>query len=111
MTLKNLTRESAGVYKCTASNDVGEDNCTLEVKVHCKYLCEWMHSEWHASEAYYENLLFSKNSAQFEVINASNRSMLHCWHITSFRFIFNLACAIQFSITSEINMQIEKNFL
>ncbi len=67
-----------------------------------------MHSEWHASEAYYENLLFSKNSAQFEVINASNRSMLHCWHITSFRCIFNLACAIQFCITSEINMQIEK---
>lgn len=39
VTLKNLTRESAGVYKCTASNDVGEENCTLEVKVHCKYLC------------------------------------------------------------------------
>ncbi|XP_058644992.1 CXADR-like membrane protein isoform X4 [Onychostoma macrolepis] len=34
VTLKNLTRESAGVYKCTASNDVGEENCTLEVKVH-----------------------------------------------------------------------------
>ncbi|XP_051973583.1 CXADR-like membrane protein [Xyrauchen texanus] len=34
VTLKNLTRESAGIYKCTASNDVGEESCTLEVKVH-----------------------------------------------------------------------------
>ncbi|XP_072515476.1 CXADR-like membrane protein isoform X2 [Salminus brasiliensis] len=34
VTLKNLTRESAGVYKCTASNDVGEESCTVEVKIH-----------------------------------------------------------------------------
>ncbi|XP_030648061.1 CXADR-like membrane protein [Chanos chanos] len=34
VTLKNLTRESAGVYRCTASNDVGEESCTVEVKLH-----------------------------------------------------------------------------
>ncbi|KAF5893571.1 CXADR-like membrane protein, partial [Clarias magur] len=34
VTLKNLSRESAGVYKCTASNDVGEESCTVEVKIH-----------------------------------------------------------------------------
>ncbi|XP_056591771.1 CXADR-like membrane protein [Triplophysa dalaica] len=34
VTLRNLSRESAGVYKCMASNDVGEESCTLEVKVH-----------------------------------------------------------------------------
>lgn len=35
VTLRNLTKESAGVYKCTASNDVGEESCTVEVKMHC----------------------------------------------------------------------------
>ncbi|KAJ3588846.1 hypothetical protein NHX12_009700, partial [Muraenolepis orangiensis] len=34
VTLKNLTKESAGVYKCTASNDVGEESCIMEVKMH-----------------------------------------------------------------------------
>ncbi|XP_028840638.1 CXADR-like membrane protein [Denticeps clupeoides] len=34
VTLKNLTKESAGVYKCTASNDVGEESCIVEVKLH-----------------------------------------------------------------------------
>ncbi|XP_026871218.1 CXADR-like membrane protein isoform X2 [Electrophorus electricus] len=34
VTLRNLTRESAGMYKCTASNDVGEESCTVEVKIH-----------------------------------------------------------------------------
>ncbi|TRY65090.1 hypothetical protein DNTS_026847 [Danionella cerebrum] len=34
VTLKNLTKESAGLYKCTASNDVGEEHCNVEVKVH-----------------------------------------------------------------------------
>lgn len=34
VTLRNLTKESAGVYKCTASNDVGEESCTVEVKMH-----------------------------------------------------------------------------
>lgn len=38
VTLKNLTKDSAGVYRCTASNDVGEESCTVEVKMHC----EWM---------------------------------------------------------------------
>ncbi|XP_034150489.1 CXADR-like membrane protein isoform X2 [Esox lucius] len=31
VTLRNLTKESTGVYKCTASNDVGEENCIIEV--------------------------------------------------------------------------------
>ena len=31
LTLRNLTKDSAGVYKCTASNDVGEENCIIEV--------------------------------------------------------------------------------
>ncbi|XP_068456197.1 CXADR-like membrane protein [Clinocottus analis] len=34
VTLKNLTKDSTGVYKCTASNDVGEGSCTVEVKMH-----------------------------------------------------------------------------
>ncbi|KAF7665029.1 hypothetical protein LDENG_00158050 [Lucifuga dentata] len=34
VTLRNLTKDSAGVYKCTASNDVGEESCTVEVKMH-----------------------------------------------------------------------------
>ncbi|KAK2828944.1 hypothetical protein Q5P01_019978 [Channa striata] len=34
VTLRNLTKDSSGVYKCTASNDVGEESCTLEVKMH-----------------------------------------------------------------------------
>ncbi|XP_030601448.1 CXADR-like membrane protein [Archocentrus centrarchus] len=34
VTLRNLTRDSTGVYKCTASNDVGEESCTVEVKLH-----------------------------------------------------------------------------
>ncbi|KAL0973300.1 hypothetical protein UPYG_G00201630 [Umbra pygmaea] len=31
VTLRNLTKESSGIYKCTASNDVGEENCIIEV--------------------------------------------------------------------------------
>ncbi|CAL1570941.1 unnamed protein product [Knipowitschia caucasica] len=31
VTLRNLTMDSTGVYRCTASNDVGEENCTVEV--------------------------------------------------------------------------------
>ncbi|KAM6970680.1 CXADR-like membrane protein [Aplochiton taeniatus] len=34
VTLRNLTKDSAGVYKCTASNDVGEESCVVEVKMH-----------------------------------------------------------------------------
>ncbi|KAM4620189.1 CXADR-like membrane protein [Polymixia lowei] len=34
VTLRNLTKDNAGVYKCTASNDVGEESCTVEVKMH-----------------------------------------------------------------------------
>ncbi|XP_068577399.1 CXADR-like membrane protein [Cebidichthys violaceus] len=34
VTLKNLTKDSTGVYKCTASNDVGVGSCTVEVKMH-----------------------------------------------------------------------------
>lgn len=37
VTLRNLTKDSAGVYKCTASNDVGEESCTVEVKMHCEW--------------------------------------------------------------------------
>lgn len=37
VTLRNLTKDSAGVYKCTASNDVGEESCTVEVKLHCEW--------------------------------------------------------------------------
>ncbi|XP_056467507.1 CXADR-like membrane protein [Gadus chalcogrammus] len=33
LTLRNLTKDSAGVYKCTASNDVGEENCVIEVTI------------------------------------------------------------------------------
>ncbi|KAM9847013.1 CXADR-like membrane protein [Aulostomus maculatus] len=32
--LRNLTKDSTGVYKCTASNDVGEESCIVEVKMH-----------------------------------------------------------------------------
>uniref|UniRef100_A0AAX7T4Q3 Ig-like domain-containing protein n=1 Tax=Astatotilapia calliptera TaxID=8154 RepID=A0AAX7T4Q3_ASTCA len=32
--LRNLTKDDAGLYKCTASNDVGEESCTVEVKIH-----------------------------------------------------------------------------
>ncbi|KAL2096196.1 hypothetical protein ACEWY4_008344 [Coilia grayii] len=31
VTLRNLTQDSSGVYRCTASNAVGEDNCIIEV--------------------------------------------------------------------------------
>ncbi|XP_060780101.1 CXADR-like membrane protein [Neoarius graeffei] len=31
VTLRNLSQESSGVYRCTASNDVGEENCIIEV--------------------------------------------------------------------------------
>uniref|UniRef100_A0A8C6SW90 Ig-like domain-containing protein n=1 Tax=Neogobius melanostomus TaxID=47308 RepID=A0A8C6SW90_9GOBI len=31
VTLRNLTMDSTGVYRCTASNDVGEESCTVEV--------------------------------------------------------------------------------
>ncbi|KAG9348281.1 hypothetical protein JZ751_002016 [Albula glossodonta] len=31
VTLQNLTQESAGIYRCTASNDVGDENCLIEV--------------------------------------------------------------------------------
>ncbi|XP_061106384.1 CXADR-like membrane protein isoform X1 [Conger conger] len=34
VTLRNLTHDSAGVYKCTASNDVGEESCIIEVTMH-----------------------------------------------------------------------------
>uniref|UniRef100_A0A8C7YHR2 Ig-like domain-containing protein n=1 Tax=Oryzias sinensis TaxID=183150 RepID=A0A8C7YHR2_9TELE len=34
VTLKNLTKDNAGIYKCTASNDVGEESCTVEVQMH-----------------------------------------------------------------------------
>lgn len=37
VTLRNLTHESSGVYRCTASNDVGEENCIIEVKMQCEY--------------------------------------------------------------------------
>ncbi|XP_076850746.1 CXADR-like membrane protein [Brachyhypopomus gauderio] len=31
VTLRNLTQESSGAYRCSASNDVGEENCIIEV--------------------------------------------------------------------------------
>lgn len=31
VTLRNLTMDNAGVYRCTVSNDVGEETCILEV--------------------------------------------------------------------------------
>ncbi|KAJ8412593.1 hypothetical protein AAFF_G00129290 [Aldrovandia affinis] len=34
VTLRNLTQDSAGIYKCTASNDVGEESCLIEVTMH-----------------------------------------------------------------------------
>uniref|UniRef100_A0A7N6FI13 Ig-like domain-containing protein n=1 Tax=Anabas testudineus TaxID=64144 RepID=A0A7N6FI13_ANATE len=34
VTLRNLTKDSTGVYKCTARNDGGEESCTVEVKMH-----------------------------------------------------------------------------
>ncbi|XP_048857506.1 CXADR-like membrane protein [Brienomyrus brachyistius] len=34
ITLRNLTLENTGVYKCTAHNDVGEENCIIEVTMH-----------------------------------------------------------------------------
>ena len=37
LTLRNVTKDSAGWYKCTASNDAGEESCIVEVKLHCKY--------------------------------------------------------------------------
>lgn len=37
VTLRNLSKDSAGVYKCIASNDVGEESCTVEVKMHCEW--------------------------------------------------------------------------
>lgn len=42
VTLRNLTKDSAGIYKCTASNDVGEESCTVEVKMHCG----WKRALW-----------------------------------------------------------------
>lgn len=33
VTLRNLTMDNAGVYRCTASNDVGEEHCTVEVSM------------------------------------------------------------------------------
>lgn len=38
VTLRNLTMDSAGVYRCTASNDVGEENCTVEVTMQREFL-------------------------------------------------------------------------
>lgn len=37
VTLRNLTQDSSGVYRCTASNDVGEENCIIEVTMQCKF--------------------------------------------------------------------------
>ncbi|KAJ8400394.1 hypothetical protein AAFF_G00397770 [Aldrovandia affinis] len=34
VTLRNLTQESAGAYRCTARNEVGEENCLIEVTMH-----------------------------------------------------------------------------
>ncbi|XP_052438839.1 CXADR-like membrane protein isoform X1 [Carassius gibelio] len=39
VTLRNLTQDSSGVYKCTASNDVGEENCIIEVTMQYVLLC------------------------------------------------------------------------
>lgn len=36
VTLRNLTMDSAGAYRCTASNDVGEENCTIQVTMQCE---------------------------------------------------------------------------
>lgn len=33
VTLRNFTRDNIGVYRCTASNDVGEEHCTVEVSM------------------------------------------------------------------------------
>lgn len=33
VTLRNFTRDNIGVYRCTASNDVGEEHCTIEVSM------------------------------------------------------------------------------
>ncbi|MBN3300483.1 CLMP protein, partial [Amia calva] len=33
ITLSNLTQESTGTYKCTASNDVGAENCIIEITI------------------------------------------------------------------------------
>ncbi|XP_015193038.1 CXADR-like membrane protein isoform X2 [Lepisosteus oculatus] len=34
VTLRNLTQDNSGKYKCTASNDVGEENCIIEIDIH-----------------------------------------------------------------------------
>lgn len=39
VTLRNLSQESSGVYRCTASNDVGEENCIIEVTMQCEWTC------------------------------------------------------------------------
>uniref|UniRef100_A0A4W4DS57 Ig-like domain-containing protein n=1 Tax=Electrophorus electricus TaxID=8005 RepID=A0A4W4DS57_ELEEL len=39
VTLRNLTQESSGAYRCTASNDVGEESCIIEVTMQCKWSC------------------------------------------------------------------------
>uniref|UniRef100_A0A8C6SZV4 Ig-like domain-containing protein n=1 Tax=Neogobius melanostomus TaxID=47308 RepID=A0A8C6SZV4_9GOBI len=38
VTLRNLTMDSTGVYRCTASNDVGEESCTVEVTMQREYV-------------------------------------------------------------------------
>lgn len=40
VTLRNLTMDSAGVYRCTASNDVGEESCTIEVTMQREFHAE-----------------------------------------------------------------------
>lgn len=66
VTLKNLSRESAGVYKCTASNDVGEESCTVEVKIHCKCVFALLKRCAHrvTKDFFYKLLLISHQDKQ-----------------------------------------------
>uniref|UniRef100_A0AAQ5Z6X8 Ig-like domain-containing protein n=1 Tax=Amphiprion ocellaris TaxID=80972 RepID=A0AAQ5Z6X8_AMPOC len=53
VTLRNLTKDNTGVYKCTASNDVGEESCTVEVNMHCEWIIHAKQCTGTKSEIYY----------------------------------------------------------
>uniref|UniRef100_A0A3P8U232 Ig-like domain-containing protein n=1 Tax=Amphiprion percula TaxID=161767 RepID=A0A3P8U232_AMPPE len=75
VTLRNLTMDSTGVYRCTASNDVGEENCTIEVTMQCEFWEE--DAEAPKAKLVKPNSLSSSRSGSSRSGASSTQSMVH----------------------------------
>ncbi|CAB1349069.1 unnamed protein product [Coregonus sp. 'balchen'] len=78
VTLRNLTKDSTGVYKCTASNDVGEENCIIEMfEGWACWQVPWEDAEAPKAKLVKPNSLSSSRSGSSRSGASSTQSMVH----------------------------------